>query len=295
MARTARHLAMGRRTVNAPRPAALADGAASRPEPRLSASVILARDGDAGLEVFMVRRHERSHNLPNAYVFPGGTVRADDREHERGALAGAGRLWRALAERADAPSAAETAALYVCALRELFEEAGVLLTQATARRRAPRGPLLAPVSGPELAAAREALQRGEVSLRGLLERWRLRPAFGLLTPFSHWVTPEGVPVRYDTWFFVAAMPEAQEALHCQVETSDGVWARPTDVLEGAARGAYGIIFPTESHLRRVAPFSSVDALLAFARAKRIHRAQPILVHERGSWHPRLAEQLMGAW
>lgn len=264
------------------------------PEPRLSASVILARDGAAGPEVFMVRRHERSHNLPNAYVFPGGTVRGDDQQPVPAASADADRLWRALAQRADAPSAGETLALYVCALRELFEEAGVLLAQA-AGADAADGASLASVSPGELAAARDELQRGDASLAALLGRWRLGPAVDMLAPFSHWVTPEGVPIRYDTWFFVAAMPEAQQALHCRVETSDGIWARPADVLDGAASGAYSIVFPTESHLRRLAPFASVDALLAFARAKRIERAQPTLAREQDGWRPRLAESLDGAW
>src|ERR1700680_14493 len=97
--------------------------------PRPSAAVILVRDGPSGLETFMVRRHARSPVLPSAYVFPGGTVRADDLDLELDDTASQ-RLATALSERSDSPVSAEQAtAYYVSALRELFEEAGVLLVR----------------------------------------------------------------------------------------------------------------------------------------------------------------------
>jgi 8-oxo-dGTP pyrophosphatase MutT (NUDIX family) len=213
---------------------------------RLSASIILVRDSAAGMQTFMVRRHERSHVAPNAYVFPGGTVRADD----------------TLGEASD---------VSVAALRELFEEAGVLLAYE-------RGHLLEvrddDVQRQEhLASARLALQAHELSLRQLLDDHHWQPAFDRLIAFSHWVTPSVVAVRFDTRFFVAEMPPRQEALHCTIETSEGVWLTPGQLLNGQ----FDLVFPTVQHLKRLAPFGSVAALLDFARNKSIQRVQPTMV------------------
>ncbi len=234
----------------------MADPVVARP----SVSVILVRDAEAGLESFMVRRHERSHVAPRAFVFPGGTVRDDD------AVSGV-----AVPDlRSNSPLGADDArAVYVAALRELFEEAGVLLACDVA------GVLLevddADLALQErLAGARLTMQAHDLSLRDLLQAHHWQPAFEELVPFSHWVTPEVAPVRFDTRFFVAQMPPRQNALHCTIETSEGAWLRPAELLDGS----YPIVFPTEQHLRRIAPFPKVAELLAFARTKSIKRVQP---------------------
>ena len=217
--------------------------------PRPSASVILVRDGDAGLETFMVRRHARSRVAPSAYVFPGGTVRADDTASDGG-------LVHALAERSDAPVDDRAAGGYfVAAVRELFEEAGVLLA------RDPMRGLLAVDDADtalqeRLASARLALQAGQLSLADLLAEHDWQPAFDLLVPFSHWVTPAVLAARFDTRFFVAEMPPRQAALHCTIETSEGIWIAPRALLEGD----YQVVYATAQHLRRIAPFDSVAAL-----------------------------------
>jgi 8-oxo-dGTP pyrophosphatase MutT (NUDIX family) len=248
---------------------------------RPSASVILVRDAEAGLETFMVRRHERSHVAPSAFVFPGGTVRADD----------------VLPEvtvpdlRSNSPLRADDArALYVAAVRELFEEAGVLLAcDAT-------GALLqvddADLELQEhLAAARLTMQAHAMSLRDLLDEYQWRPAYTELVPFSHWVTPDLVPVRFDTRFFVARMPPRQNALHCAIETSEGAWLRPVELLDRS----YPIVFPTEQHLRRVAPFATVAELLTFARTKAIKRVQPRLHEGRNGRSITLDPSVLDSW
>jgi 8-oxo-dGTP pyrophosphatase MutT (NUDIX family) len=257
-------------------------------DPRLSASVILVRDGAAGLETFMVRRHAQSRVAPSAYVFPGGTVRADDVD-----LPGADSwtLAETIAQRSDALLVdADALAVYATAVRELFEEAGVLLACDQ------HGDLLqvdaqAIEQQERLAAARLTLQAGERSLAWLLAELSWRPAFDRLVPFSHWVTPIGVPARFDTWFFVADMPRGQEALHCTIETSEGVWLTPGQLLDGD----YSIVFPTEKHLRRIAAFRSAAELLDFARAKRILRVQPELTRDGGAIGVRMAPDLVDAW
>ena len=262
----------------------VADIAPARP----SASVILVRDGPGGLETFMVRRHARSPVNPNVYVFPGGTVRPDD------TLAGDP---PPLADRSDTPiDPGQATSVYACAVRELFEEAGVLLA------RSGSGALLA-VDGSDheaqrrLAAARADVQAARLSLGCLLACFGADwgPAFDLLMPFSHWVTPTAAPARFDTWFFVAELPERQVALHCQIETSDGVWLSPGALLDPTARGPYDLVFATEQHVRRLAPFRHVAELLAFAAGKPIRRLQPELVTDGGRRVPAIAAELVDAW
>jgi 8-oxo-dGTP pyrophosphatase MutT (NUDIX family) len=260
----------------------MADIAPARP----SASVILVRDGPASLETFMVRRHARSPVNPNVYVFPGGVVRADD-EAFTDPLG--------LGNRSDTSvEPNQAAALYACALRELFEEAGVLLARDAS------GSLLAVDDSDaglqdRLATARADIQAGRRSLGALLHDLQLSPAFDLLVPFSHWVTPTAAPARFDTWFFIAELPVRQVALHCQIETSDGVWLSPSALLDPTARGPYDLVFATEQHVRRLAPFDRLHDLLAFAAGKSIKRVQPELLVADGRRVPVMADELVDAW
>jgi 8-oxo-dGTP pyrophosphatase MutT (NUDIX family) len=233
--------------------------------PRPSASVILVRDASEGLETFMVRRHARSPVAPSAYVFPGGTVRGDDVSPvDSGALA------HALSARSDSPVApAEAGLFYVSAVRELFEEAGVLLARDSQGR-------LVTVDESDtqlkerLASTRLALQARNLSLAKVFAEWGWQPAFDLLVPFSHWVTPEVLAARFDTRFFVARMPPGQSALHDTIETSEGIWLTPTQALDAS----YHTVYATAQHLRRLSEFRSVDDLLAFTHKKPIKTVQP---------------------
>lgn len=238
----------------------------------------------------MVRRHARSLVAPSAYVFPGGTVRPDDAEPLG---ADTLELARLLGERSDTPvSPAEAAAVYACAVRELFEEAGVLLACDVVGR------LLAVDEADQarqewLAARRRALQARQVSLATVLAEGGWRPACDVdhLVPFSHWVTPSALATRFDTWFFIAEMPQRQAALHCTIETSEGVWLAPRELLGGSD----AIVFATEHHLRRLAEFSRVDELLAFARRKPIRRVQPDVVEDTLGLRARLPAGVADGW
>jgi 8-oxo-dGTP pyrophosphatase MutT (NUDIX family) len=258
-------------------------------DPRPSASVILARDGADGLEVFMVRRHARSPVAPSAYVFPGGTLHADDfrfePEPDHAALA------RALSERADTPVDPQHAsAFYVAALRELFEEAGVLLVRDS-------GGQLVTVDASDTAlqerleSTRLTLQANQLSFARVLAEWGWRPAFELLVPFSHWVTPRVLAARFDTRFFVAEMPPGQAALHDTIETSEGVWLSPARALEDT----YHTVYATAQHLRRLRPFCSVRDLLAFAARKPIRRVSPEVVEGGSGLSVFLPADLVDAW
>jgi 8-oxo-dGTP pyrophosphatase MutT (NUDIX family) len=238
--------------------------------PRPSASVILVRDGPTGLETFMLRRHARSPVAPSAYVFPGGTVRPDD---PQAAPPDGKALAHELSARGDTPvDSAQAAALYVSAVRELFEEAGVMLV------RDAEGRLLSVDAGDQalqerLESTRLALQARDLTLASVLADWNWQPAFDLLVPFSHWVTPTVLAARFDTRFFVAEMPPGQAALHDTIETSEGVWLPPARVLDDD----YHTVFATAQHLKRLVPFASVRDLVDFARHKPIRTVQPEVI------------------
>jgi 8-oxo-dGTP pyrophosphatase MutT (NUDIX family) len=256
-------------------------------EPRPSASVILVRDGAEGLETFMVRRHARSAVAPSA--FPGGTLRADDLHFQPRPDCAA--LARLLSERTDTPvQPDQAAAFYVSALRELFEEAGVLLA-----RDATGGLVTVDESDvalqERLESTRLTLQAHELSFARVLADWGWQPAFDLLVPFSHWVTPRVLAARFDTRFFVAEMPPGQAALHDTIETSEGVWLRPMRVLEED----YHTVYATAQHLRRLSPFASVGDLLVFARQKPIRRVSPEVVEDGSGLSVFIPPELVDGW
>ena len=110
-------------------------------------------------------------------------------------------------------------------------------------------------------------------------------------PFSHWVTPAVLAARFDTRFFVAEMPPRQAALHCTIETSEGIWIAPSALLEGD----YQVVYATAQHLRRIAPFESVAAFMEFARTKSIHRVQPKVIERGEGLTVQLPPEIADSW
>jgi 8-oxo-dGTP pyrophosphatase MutT (NUDIX family) len=212
---------------------------------REAATVVLVRDGDAGIEVFMLRRSSRLVFTPGAYVFPGGGVDAAD---------------AALAEYCtgrDDASASRLLGLasgglvyWVAAVRECYEECGVLFTRP-------------PVPG----------ARG----RSLLEICEGEPALLHVAPlhyFAHWLTPPSEVRRYNTRFFVAAAPPGQEPAHDDGEAVEGMWVRPADALERWP-GDRQLIRPTRETLTALSRFATTASLLAaLAAAERAADVQP---------------------
>ena len=118
-----------------------------------------------------------------------------------------------------------------------------------------------------------------------------RAAFDLLVPFSHWITPRVLAARFDTRFFVAALPEGQSALHDTIETSEGLWLRPAAVLQGD----YHTVYATAQHLRRVAPYRSVAELLEFTRSKPIRMISPEVIEGGAGLTVLIPPELTDAW
>jgi len=254
-------------------------------EARDAATIMLVRDADGpdgpALEVCMLRRHLDSDFVGGAYVFPGGKV--DDADRTSGAEdACVGRSDAVASDMLGTPGGG--LAFWVAALRECFEEAGVLL--AYSEGVGPGGALV-DVSDPgvrrRLAARRLELNAGTV---GFLEACRsegLRLAVDRVHYFSHWITPEPAPKRYDTRFFVTALPPGQIPIHDDHETTDTVWVRPAEALARAAAGEFDIIFPTIKNLEAISRFTtSVELLAAAAAVERVPTVLPrVVADERG--------------
>ncbi len=229
-------------------------------QPRLAATVMLLRDGDEGMEVFMIVRHHGNDFAPGALVFPGGRLDAGDYDIAVNA---------AVFPPGFAADAA-AAALRVAALRETFEECGVLL----ARARGEAGLVDAAHLREIETVHRTAMTRGERSFGAILAAEQLVLAPELLVPFAHWITPERVPKRFDTHFFLAAAPEDQVALHDGDEAVDSVWVRPERALGDASKGARKLVFPTQMNLQKLARHQASETALDVARNSRVVTVLP---------------------
>jgi 8-oxo-dGTP pyrophosphatase MutT (NUDIX family) len=231
-----------------------------------ASTVALIRPGAGGPEVFMVRRHSALAVLAGAYVFPGGSVHLTD-SSQAAALVCDG-LER-VRDRMGGVLDDEARAFHVAAVRELFEEAGILL--ARNRHGQPVGEGLGEVA--HLDKARAALAAGG-SFTDIVAREKWRLALDWLALFAHWVTPDIEPRRFDAFFFLAIEPAAQDASHCGRETTVGVWMRPADAIARCLVGEIALAPPTWTTLRTLERFQSVDDAIAWARTSTVPRIQP---------------------
>ncbi len=215
-------------------------------EARPAATVVLLRTGAAGLEVLLTQRPTTMAFASDAHVFPGGRVDPED-----GASGLAARSVRPPAEAALAlggdlePTLA--LASFVAAIRELFEEAGVLLAETTASTAA-------------IAEGRSALLRGDVTFPDLADALDLRLRTDLLVPLSRWVTPEPFPRRFDARFFAAALPDGAVPTFEGGEVAAHAWLRPTDALAAMAAGELTLWPPTSTTLQQLEHVASFDEI-----------------------------------
>lgn len=223
---------------------------------RPASSVMLVRDGDAGLEVFTLQRVAQMAFAAGMTVFPGGGVDVLDVD-EAIPWAGPGVQWWADRLRLDAAAARGQV---VAAVRELYEETGVLLADP-GRPDAGGGVV---VDG-EDDAARAAVAAHELSLAAMLQARGAQLRADLLWPWARWITPPGRPRRYDTYFFVAALPVGQRADCVTTEATSGGWRRPAEVLAAGDRGEVGLMPPTVAMLTDLAAAGRVDELLSVER------------------------------
>jgi 8-oxo-dGTP pyrophosphatase MutT (NUDIX family) len=225
--------------------------------PRDAATVMLLRDGAAGpLEVYMLRRKPSMAFAPGAMVFPGGSVDPRDADEQVAWTGPDAAEWGATF---DAPP--ELARALVCAaVRETFEESGVLLAGPSA------GSVVEDTTSDDWEADRHALLDRSVSLAELLSRRGLVLRADLLRPWSRWITPIMEPRRFDTRFFAAALPAGQRTRDVGGEASAVAWVEPGEALAAGRRGELALMPPTMVSLTELAGCSTRDAALAGPRA-----------------------------
>lgn len=232
---------------------ALADGDLVPVEPRRAATVMLLKDTVTGTVVHMLRRRASMAFAGGAYAYPGGGVDPRDDEHQIH-WAGPTRAWWAARLGVDETAAQ---AIVCAAVRETYEEAGVLLAGPTPES------VVGDTTGADWEADRAALVAREVSFAGFLERRGLVLRSDLLGVWTRWITPEFEARRYDTWFFVAVLPEGQRTRNASTEADRTVWIRPQDAAEGYDKGELLMMPPTIATLRQIAGYgSAADALAA---------------------------------
>lgn len=236
--------------------------APSTPPVQPAATVIVLRPGTpdpAALEVLMVRRNRTAAFMGGACVFPGGRVEAADAVDEATTdVDGLETVTRC----ADLPRDVE-AAFRVAAIRELLEEAGLLLARLDGR-----------IADADAAARLRRSPPKGASFVAHARAHGLRLALDAVMPFAHWVTPPFETRRYDTRFLLARAPAGQEASHDESETTALEWLRPADAVARSARGEILLPPPTWTTLKRLARFTSVDDAWAWARQTPIVRVEP---------------------
>ena len=223
--------------------------------PRPAATVVLLRDAEDGPEALLLRRHRRSGFAADAWVFPGGVVDESDR-----AAAAADRLdgpspeeW---ARRLQVGDPAEAAGYVTAAIREAFEETGILLAHPD------RVGVAHAHATESLAVARRALLNEVVTLRDVAVGNGLRLAGDELIYVGHWITPEPEPRRYDTRFFAACAPAGAVCDAHDAEMTDSVWLRPAEAVERFRDGQLKLLPPTVHTLQRLDGYASWEALRA---------------------------------
>ncbi len=248
-------------------------GGGSDRTPRNAATVILLRERREGpYELFFVRRGRNQAFMRGAYVFPGGSLDGTDADPELMACLGHFQATdaRRLLQEPDLTDAVALG-LFVAAIRETFEEAGVLLARGSAGETVD---LSDPETAGRFAGYRLDLHEKRMTLQEMARQEGLFFAPDLLIPYSHWITPQVETRRFDTRFFLAKLPAGQEPVHDRVELTDSRWLTPDLALTENAAGRIVLMPPTLKTAEELRDFSDVDRLMAAARSKPIPTILP---------------------
>lgn len=236
--------------------------------PKDAATVILVREKNKKpFELYLMRRHRKQSFMGGAYVFPGGALDAADcdadlTQHMKGIS-----LEDAVNQLNESDTPQEKVlGLYFTAVRETFEEAGVLL--ADIEDDAINGNFTDHFNG-----YREQIHDGKLSLKEFAARENILYAMDLLIPYSRWITPEVESKRFDTRFFLAKKPKNQNPEHDRIELVDSLWITPEEALEKNARKEIMLMPPTLKTIEELSSYSSIDELFDFVSASKV---EPIL-------------------
>ena len=228
--------------------------------PKPAATVVLMRDADRALEVLLLKRHRSSGFVPGAYVFPGGRIDEADADPR-------------LAAKCPVPERGAVPAHYwYGAVREVFEETGVLLARTASGKWAPDA-----LSSDGIEQWREKLMNNTASLIDVIIGVNLSVVLDDVVYFSHWITPEAEPRRYDTRFFAAALPAGRTIRADDREMVDALWISPAEALERFSANRLPMVFPTVRTLQDLAKFKSVKEALDALRTRDVEPVLPRLV------------------
>jgi len=242
--------------------------------PKKAATTILLRNKEPeGFEVFLLRRHEKSSFMGGNYVYPGGRVDREDGSLGIGSFSKGITFEEARKILGGMLSPEESFAHWIAGIRELFEEAGVLLAYDR------KGNLLRLRDREEqerFSQYRQLLQKNKLTLCELLQKENLLFALDHLHYYAHWITPEARSERFDTYFFVVRYPLGQEASHDQKETTAGAWLTPRKALEENLIGEVVLSPPTLKTLEDLSRFGKVEEILDSMKKEDIQPVLPIL-------------------
>jgi 8-oxo-dGTP pyrophosphatase MutT (NUDIX family) len=235
-----------------------------------AATLVLLRDRAAGgVEILLMRRHAKSKFAAGDYVFPGGKLTADDNPDDAARWC-TGLEPHVAAKQLALDDARMAVAHFIGAIRETFEEVGVLLATDAAG-----GPLRVPDG--ELRACRTACQQDNRAFWHLIKRHDLRLATDRLVYFAHWITPEIQPLRFDTRFFAAPMPPEQAATGDDKEVTDLRWLGPSEALEAERREEISLRNPTVKNLMLFTDAASGAAALERLRGRTVTTIRPRVI------------------
>ncbi|MEE9437139.1 MAG: NUDIX hydrolase [Candidatus Adiutricales bacterium] len=242
-------------------------------KPLDAATVILARENtDQDFEIFLMRRHRNQSFMGSAYVFPGGRLDKADTGRQLTAYSQGLAAEEAAARLNERDLDHDLAlGLFFAAIRETFEEAGVLLAVPAS------GGVLDfkdQETGSRFEAYRRKIHDQEMTLKDLAEEEELVYALDLLTPYSHWITPDIESKRFDTRFLLARMPKNQAPIHDSIEMTESLWVSPAKALAGFEAGEILLMPPTLKTIEELAEFSSLGHLFASASTKEIYPILP---------------------
>jgi 8-oxo-dGTP pyrophosphatase MutT (NUDIX family) len=235
--------------------------------PRDAATLILMRNVDrasTGIEILLVQRHARSAFMPGAYVFPGGAVETSDYTLQAERICRGLSFEQAQGIIADTSPPEKALGFFVAAIRETFEEAGILL----ANRVISNVIAFSEEEKVRFTGYRRQVSKDPFSFATIIEREGLKLATENLFYFAHWITPEVSPIRFDARFFVSVAPSNQDVLCDTVETTDHVWIAPQKALQEQG-GDFWLPPPTLASIMMLAKFSNVDEVIAWTRDKDI--------------------------
>lgn len=238
-------------------------------EPRDAATVLLLRPGAEGPEVYLLRRQTSMAFAAGMYVFPGGGVDPRDFDHQVRWTGPDAEAWAQLL----GVDAARARALVCAAVRETFEESGVLLAGESPES------VVADTTGDDWERDRAALEARELALTDFLDRRGLVLRTDLLAPFRAWLTPEFEPRRYRTWFFAAVLPRGQRTRDVSSESDRVAWLPAMRAVEEVEAERVAMLPPTYQSCLEVGQYAGPDAVLAAGAQRRLEVFTPQLLED----------------